>query len=174
MHDCDVTGDPPVQPVGEDESTVRVCVPAWLHVVQSEYVKPVHVATVLLPGEISELHAARLDGGSDGAQTGPHVYWTFVYNWTVNVPELQAEAVIFVGSAAEQAAAPQAETEANPIVCPLTCSSLIFTETVPVKTVPAVLVQLPAIDTVVPRSDDPHDGAVKSPPMVTDPSTVAL
>jgi hypothetical protein len=26
VHDCDVTGEPPVQPAGEEEVTVRVCV----------------------------------------------------------------------------------------------------------------------------------------------------
>jgi hypothetical protein len=37
VQDCDKTGDPPVQPAGDDVATVRVCVP-FVHVPQPLYV----------------------------------------------------------------------------------------------------------------------------------------
>ena len=37
VQDCDRTGDPPVQPVGDDVAAVRVCVP-FVHVPQPLYV----------------------------------------------------------------------------------------------------------------------------------------
>jgi hypothetical protein len=36
VHACDVTGEPPVQPAGEEASTVRVCVPVALQALQPE------------------------------------------------------------------------------------------------------------------------------------------
>ena len=38
MQACDRTGAPPVQPVGDDESTVRVCVLSAWHEPHAEYV----------------------------------------------------------------------------------------------------------------------------------------
>ena len=49
VHVCVVTGVPPVQPLGELVSTVRVCVPA-VHVPHAEYVNDVHVGVLPSPG----------------------------------------------------------------------------------------------------------------------------
>ena len=43
MHDCDRTGAPPVQPEGDDVSTVLVCVLLDWQVPQAEYVNEVQV-----------------------------------------------------------------------------------------------------------------------------------
>lgn len=43
VHDWLVTGDPPVQPAGDDEATVLVCVPFGWQALQAEYVNDVHV-----------------------------------------------------------------------------------------------------------------------------------
>ena len=43
VHDCESTGAPPVQPAGEEETTVRVCVPDDEHADHVEYVNVVHV-----------------------------------------------------------------------------------------------------------------------------------
>ena len=45
MQVCDRTGVPPVQPVGDDEATVLVCVPLDWQVPQAEYVNEVQVVT---------------------------------------------------------------------------------------------------------------------------------
>jgi hypothetical protein len=45
VQDCDRTGDPPVQPEGDDVSTVRVCVPLDWQVPQAEYVNEVQALT---------------------------------------------------------------------------------------------------------------------------------
>lgn len=45
MQDCDRTGVPPVQPVGDDVSTDLVCVLSDWQVPQAEYVKDVQSVT---------------------------------------------------------------------------------------------------------------------------------
>jgi hypothetical protein len=45
VQDCDRTGVPPVQPVGDDVATVLVCVPLDWHVPQAVYVNEVQVVT---------------------------------------------------------------------------------------------------------------------------------
>lgn len=43
VHDCMSTGVPPVQPAGDDDVTVRVCVPSGWHAPHVEYVNDVQV-----------------------------------------------------------------------------------------------------------------------------------
>ena len=45
MQDCDTTGVPPVQPAGDDDATVLVCVPSDWHVPQAVYVNELQVVT---------------------------------------------------------------------------------------------------------------------------------
>jgi hypothetical protein len=45
VQDWDRSGVPPVQPAGDDVTTVRVCVPLDWHAPQVEYVNDVQVVT---------------------------------------------------------------------------------------------------------------------------------
>jgi hypothetical protein len=42
---CDRTGEPPVQPLGDEAVTVRVCVPFDEQAIHAEYVNEVQVVT---------------------------------------------------------------------------------------------------------------------------------
>jgi hypothetical protein len=43
VHACERTGEPPVQPLGDDVATVRIWVPSGWQAPQAEYVNDVHV-----------------------------------------------------------------------------------------------------------------------------------
>ena len=59
---CAVTGVPPVHPLGELVSTVRVCVPL-VHVPHVEYVNDVHVGVLPIPGGSAPLLKWRYAAG---------------------------------------------------------------------------------------------------------------